>query len=432
MLLNFEISNWACFHRPTTFTMEAGGERDTEGRVAKIGAKSRPLKVLPLAAIYGNNASGKTQFISALAFLRDLVLEEFKTGRLPLFPFLLDAEAAKSPTRFMIQFVVSETVYELEVLLTSTEILRETLSRYNTRATAKTPIYVREGQTVAKCTWGGDAFCQYAATLTVDKTRLFLTLSAVLSSGKDSLIASVYGWFARSLVVITPDAHYIDVEEYCAEGAIAKKTQDYLLHFDTGISRLESPVVPLTTFHPDFIEDVRKTLKPGNCQRRMVGKDVFVFSFDEKGDLVAKRLAAMHGTTAGEEMSFPMAFESDGTRRMLDFIPAVARLSESNQEVVFIVDEIDRNLHHLVTRTLIKDFLEKCGAATRAQLIFTTHDLLLMDQNLCRRDEMWVTDKAPDGRSTLIDFSSYKGLRKDTKIRDVYLDGRLGGVPRHI
>lgn len=432
MLLNFQVENWACFRDPMCFTMEAGAERDVEGHLIKIGAESRPLKILPIAAVYGNNASGKSQFISALSFLRSLVVEEYKTGRLPLSPFLLDDAYAKKPTHFVIQFVVSDVVYELDVLLTDNEILKETLSRYNSRNTDKTAIYVREGQKVLSCTWGGDAYCQYVGTMSVDRTRLFLTLSAIFAAGKDPLIASIYNWFAQSLVIITPSSHYIGVDDYCTEGRIADRTLDYLARFDTGISRLDSENVPLSAFHPSLLDEVRKMLKPGASHRRLIGNEVFLFSFDDKGELVARRLVALHTKANGDEMPFPMPFESDGTRRMLDFIPAIARLTEPHQSLTFVVDEIDNKLHHLVTRALIEDFIRTCNAGTRTQLIFTTHDLLLMDQELCRRDEMWVTDKAPDGSATLADFSSFEGLRKGTKIRDVYLDGRLGGIPRHI
>ena len=431
MLLNFEIENWTCFRNRTSFTMQAGSERDPDGRIAKIGAPSRPLKVLPLAAIYGNNASGKTRFVTALSFLRDLVLEEYKTGVLPVFPFLLDDESAKSPTHFNLQFVIHEEVYELDVVLTDSSILKESLAKYNSRTTSKAFIYEREGQSVKSCAWGGDAFCKFVNTMTVDPTRLFLTLSSIFA-GQDPLVASIFGWFASSLVLITPGSHYLGVDDCCADGSMDAKTRDYLSRFDTGISRLEAPLVSLDTFRPQLIDDLRRTLKPGTCTRRLVGKELYLFAFDGKKELTAKRVTALHAKTSGGDMPFPMAFESDGTRRMLDFIPAISRLSEPNQEIVFVVDEIDRNLHHLVTRALIEDFLMTCNAKTRAQLIFTTHDLLLMDQDLCRRDEMWVTDKDPEGKSTLTDFASFKGLRKDTKIRDVYLDGRLGGIPRHI
>ena len=431
MLLNFQVSNWACFRDPINFTMEAGSERDVGGHLAKIGAKSRPIKVLPVAAIYGNNASGKSQFIAALSFLRNLVIEEYKTGRLPFAPFLLDNQFVKEPTHFLIQFIINDVVYELELLLTDSEIRKEIISRYNSRNTSKTAIYIREGQRIVSCTWGGDAYCQYVKTMTVDPTRLFLTLSAIFAAGKDELIASIYNWFAHSLVVITPNSHYIGVDDYCTEGQIAERTLDYLARFDTGISRLDSESVPLSFFHPSLLDEVHKLLTPGASHRRLIGNEVFVFAFDSKGELVARRLVALHATATGGELPFPIPLESEGTRRMLDFIPALTRLTEPNQSMTFVVDEIDDKLHHLVTRALIEDFIATCTATTRTQLIFTTHDLLLMDQNLCRRDEMWVTDKAPDGSATLTDFSAFKGLRKGTKIRDIYLDGRLGGVPRH-
>ena len=432
MLLNFQVANWACFRDPVSFTMEAGPERDADGHLARIGAKSRPLKVLPVAAIYGNNASGKSQFIAALTFLRNLVVEEYKTGRLPLTPFLLDDKFAKEPTRFLIQFVVNDAIYELEVLLTESEIRKETLSRYNSRNSEKTSVYVREGQKVVSCSWGGDAYCQYVKTMTVDPTRLFLTLSAIFAAGKDELIAAIYNWFARSLVIIKPGSHYIGVDDYCTEGRIARRTQDYLARFDTGISRLDAESVPLSVFHPSLLEEVRKLLAPGASLHRLIGNEVFMFSVDAKGELVAQRLVALHTKATGGETPFPISLESEGTRRMLDFIPAIARLTEPNQSMTFVVDEIDNKLHHLVTWALVEDFIATCSADTRTQLIFTTHDLLLMDQGLCRRDEMWVTDKAPDGSATLTDFSAFEGLRKGTKIRDVYLDGRLGGIPRHI
>lgn len=432
MLLSFNLSNWACFRDTVSFTMQAGSERDTNKHLIKVGAKSRPLKVLPMAAIYGSNASGKSQFVSALAFLRNLVLEEYKTGRLPVRPFLLDDTFVKEPTRFLLQFIVSDVVYELDVSLTDVGIRREVLSKYNTRNTAKTTIYERDGAHVLSCTWGGEAYCQYVKTMTVDPTRLFLTLSAILSGGKDTLISSIYDWFAETLVIITPNTFYVAVDDYCRDSAIANCTIGYLSRFDSGISRLASESVPLSTLPGRVIEDVRKVLKPGTCHQRLFGNEVFVFEFDEVGELTAKRLVAHHTKSTGEELTFPMSYESDGTRRMLDLIPGIARLTEPNREMIFVVDEIDNKLHHLVTRALINDFVATCNAERRAQLVFTTHDLLLMDQDLCRRDEMWVTDKAPDGSASLFDLSSFEKLRKDSNIRDIYLDGRLGGVPRHI
>ena len=239
MLLNYEITNWSCFRRKSEFTMEAGPERNADATVARIGAASRPLKVLPIAAIYGNNASGKTQFIESLSFLQGFVTEKFKSGNLPVYPFLLDEVAAKSPTRFLLQFIVNESIYELEVCLTSKGVENESLCVYNTRTTSKTPLFVRCGGKVVECNWGSPAFQEYVRGREFDTSRLFLTLSAVLDDKGDQRIADVYRWFSSTLCIISPTAHYLGMEDYCAATDVSARAQNYLARFDTGISSLE-------------------------------------------------------------------------------------------------------------------------------------------------------------------------------------------------
>ena len=94
-----------------------------------------------------------------------------------------------------------------------------------------------------------------------------------------------------------------------------------------------------------------------------------------------------------------------------------------------IFDELDRSLHPLLTRTLIENFLSVCQSESRAQMIFTTHDISLMDQDVFRRDELWVTERNRYGESRLYSFSDYEGLRKEKNIRKAYMEGRLGGLP---
>jgi AAA15 family ATPase/GTPase len=125
-----------------------------------------------------------------------------------------------------------------------------------------------------------------------------------------------------------------------------------------------------------------------------------------------------------------MASESDGTVRIIDLLPAFLDLADPGTSRVYVIDELDRSLHTLLTRRLLDVFLGASGPGTRGQLLFTTHDALLMDQSLLRRDEMWVTERDDHGESTLLAFSEYKDVRYDKDIRKSYLHGRLGGVPR--
>ena len=125
-----------------------------------------------------------------------------------------------------------------------------------------------------------------------------------------------------------------------------------------------------------------------------------------------------------------MSQESDGSQRVIDLLPAFLMISAAKSRKVFVIDEVDRSLHTLLTKRLLETYLSSCSAESRAQLLFTTHNVLLMDQRLLRRDEMWVTERNADGVSSLFSFSEYKDVRYDKDIRKSYLQGRLGGVPR--
>ena len=97
---------------------------------------------------------------------------------------------------------------------------------------------------------------------------------------------------------------------------------------------------------------------------------------------------------------------------------------------MYIIDELDRSLHTKLSKTLLKYYLNSCNENSRSQLIFTTHDVMLMDQNTFRRDELWVTDRSSEGVSSLYSFSDYKDIRSDKDLRKYYLQGNLKGIPR--
>jgi len=150
----------------------------------------------------------------------------------------------------------------------------------------------------------------------------------------------------------------------------------------------------------------------------------------KNGDLIAKKLVTYHPKADGTEAKFEMRDESDGSQRVIDLLPAFLELSTADSKKVYVIDEVDRSMHTLLTRRLLEAYLTKCSTETRAQLLFTTHDVLLMDQHLLRRDEMWVAERDISGNSNLLSFSEYKDVRYDKDIRKSYLQGRLGGVPR--
>ena len=108
---------------------------------------------------------------------------------------------------------------------------------------------------------------------------------------------------------------------------------------------------------------------------------------------MTKKLVAFHPKPDGTEAKFEIHQESDGSQRIIDLLPAFFTEHISGVETVYVIDEVDRSLHTLLTRKLLEIYLANCSPKSRAQLLITTHDILLMDQELLRRDEMWVTEK---------------------------------------
>ncbi len=147
------------------------------------------------------------------------------------------------------------------------------------------------------------------------------------------------------------------------------------------------------------------------------------------GKIEALRITTSHKTVDGGQTSFELYDESEGTERLIDLLPAFFDMTTADSQRVFFVDEIDRSLHTHLTRGLIESFLGARTQASRAQLLFTTHDPLLLDQDLFRRDEIWFLDKMDSGHSKLTSLSDFKGVRFDKDIRKNYLLGRFAGVP---
>jgi AAA15 family ATPase/GTPase len=138
------------------------------------------------------------------------------------------------------------------------------------------------------------------------------------------------------------------------------------------------------------------------------------------------RLKTVHKGKDGLHVSFDFEEESAGTRRLMDILPILADVRSG--EKVYVIDELDRKLHPLLSRLFVESYLEQCCDSLRGQLIFTTHDTHLLDLDLLRRDEIWFLQKDNEGGSNLYSLADLK-VRPDLKIEKGYLNGRFGGIP---
>ena len=405
--------------------MVASRERQHGERVAR--PNKYQMRLLPAAAVYGGNASGKTNLFKALAFARTQVVTGAQPGRpIAVRPFLLDAEHAKQPTRFEFELLIDEVIYAFSFAVTRGQVIDERLIRVG--GSGERTLYNRRSGKIKFDTSFRDdeQFLNFAFRGT-RSNQLFLTNSV---SQNVRQFQRVYDWFDSILKIVGPDDRF-GALYYDEKHPLVVAMNDKLRDFDTGISRLDSVEVPFE--HLQIPEPARTRIRELSDDEVGVALDTSdnqLLVTRKDGNIIVMKRVAVHQMADGAEAPFDVSDESDGSKRLINLLPVFLDLGVDDAERVYIVDELDRSLHTLLSRRLLEDYLAARSARTRTQLLLTTHDVLLMDQRWLRRDEMWVTERDYAGSSRLLSFSEYRDVRYDKDIRKSYLQGRLGGIPR--
>ena len=428
MIISFAIENWMSFREKVTFSMLATRGRQHNARVSKL--RKYQTRILPIAAIYGGNAAGKSNFFKAFQFVQTLVVRGSAIdSSIGVEPFQLNGQESEKPTRFILELLIDENIYEFSFSVTRTVVVDEKLISIKTAS--EKVLYERSAGAINIDPSSSDhEFLEFVFRGTRDN-QLFLTNSV---SQKLDDFRPIYNWFKNTLQLIGPDSILSSIELYFDENYPHYNTlQGTLQQLDLGISRLAGEKVPFDNIPlpaeiKDRIKEDIKENKGIRCGIRSSGDRYVIYR--KQNQLIAKKLITYHPKADGDEVKFEINQESDGSQRVLDLLPAFVEQSTESSKNVIVIDEIDRSLHTLLTRRLIEMYLSACSADTRTQLLLTTHDVMLMDQKLLRRDEMWVTERDSSGASTLFSFSEFKDVRYDKDVRKSYLQGRLGGIPR--
>lgn len=428
MLLKFKFSNWASFKNEAEFSMLGTLERQHQERVPRL-KRHGGRKVLPIASLYGGNASGKTKFIQAMAFARDFVVEGVGVDAvIPVKPYRPADDSAPQPSRFEFLILVDEDVYGFSFGVNAKRVVSERL--FKMKGDAEVELYSRS---LDEIVLGNDLedppFLKYAAKGTREN-QLFLN-NAVMQKGLQFL--PVFDWFRNQLEIITPDSRYLPVEQFFQpQSPLCTRVQESLSQLDTGITRLRGIPVPWGNLpiSDEERERLEKVVQEGAVFRTRLHNEVYVVR-RTSGQLTAEKMVAIHVGKDGSETPFDMSWESDGTLRVIDLLPAFFTMGEKASRKVFLIDELDRSLHPSLTRHLVETYLAGITPDSRTQIIFTTHDVQLMDQKIFRRDEMWAMERSRFDGSVLIPFSDFNSdIRYDKDIRKSYLQGRMGGVPQ--
>lgn len=434
MLIRFSVENYKSFKERQVFSMAAGKQTRHPSHCLTINGK----RLLKSSFFFGANASGKSNFVHALDFMRKIVLQGTKEIRYGDSYFRIDPKWKDKPGVFQVDFMQNCKIYQYGFAISyySRKIHAEWLYRIDS-SDKEICIFERnaENKIESSLILSSNAKLRYkiyAEDLNDDELFLREICSKNLKDDKGFAdFFDTFLWFTN-IEVIYPSSHVLNQEKFLFQtgSESADSLADLFRYFDTGIKGIKKKKLPVERAFAFLPDEVRKNLLDDLSQKMISGNGRLVrvafeeSQFDvfmEKDHMVAEKIMLDHGNS---EDLFEMSDESDGTKRLFDLLP-IYKLSQT--EKVIIIDELDRSLHSKLTEQYI-DLYFKYTEGKRSQIICTTHDTNIMNLRLLRQDEIWFVERGLDQASKLYSLSDFKE-RFDKNILNDYLLGRYGAIP---
>lgn len=415
MLLNFAVTNYRSIKDRQVLSLVAVDGLPHGGSLLESKGGTRAL---PLALLFGANASGKSNILRAFGAMRDMVLGSVRLNPEDALdeydPFLLSEETKEGGTEFEIEFLYNqgskERRYRYGFSFTSETIEEEWLYQVNKRA--EICLFSREKNDISI----GSLFSEGKDKgVALNKNRLFLSLVAQLN-GERSI--SIISWFKQCHF-----ASALHSERYMrrtfklfkSESEYAEKAKAFLQNIDVAVRDLS--IEEETIGREDFPKELQEAL-----------------SGLLKGTIKGLRVRSTHnsydsqGNPVGVEVFELQHKESEGTQKVTELLGLIFGTLERGE--LLVIDELDAKLHPLLTRAIIQLFTNPNINKQGAQLIFTTHDTNQLNLDYVRRDEIWFTEKNQREETQLYAHIEFEDFEEADLIADEYVRGRYGAIPR--
>lgn len=410
MLIQFKFKNFKSFRDATILDLSATKVTEHPHHVVTIGKE----KILKTAAIYGANASGKTNVYDALGYMSYFVRWSFNfggekdtekaNGYDKTQPFLLDTALKNTPSSFEVYFTINKydrKIYNYGFSVDDKGVFEEWLNYKAETGRKYLPIFYRSRGCEIAFTKIPKEYRDNLKVSLQDET-LIVSLGAKL---KVPILETIYNWFVELLFLNfgRPDQDFLlsfqMPKGFEKDPEVRKEVTAYLSTFDSGI----------VDFNVENISSSEVNISP------------------------QYKIDAVHRVNGSSEtVRIPMTRESAGTQKMFSLYSPLQEVLKSGG--VFFVDELNARLHPHLVRNFIITFLDQETNPNNAQLIFTTHDIWQLSNDLLRRDEIWFTEKDENGASSLYSLVEFKGenaakIRKDENYGKNYLQGKYGAIP---
>ncbi len=442
MLLRFSVSNFGSLRDKQELSMIASHAIKDDPSGLIDAPELRKERVLPAAVIYGANASGKSNFVKALAQMQMLVRDSHRKGEpgggVPMKPFLLDPAYAKAPSEFSIDFIWNGARHLYSFEAHATEFLTESLHVWH--GGPRTMLFERKGTEFefGRSLKGENRVIEKLTR----QNSLFLSAAAQNNHEALSEIAAYFG----SILIEQPDARSArDVARALATERIDERMIKLLSSIDIGASgiRITEPEhkfqvniddVTIKDEHNDETAGQSNKLEgseirnesPSTLSRHMAEMIKTTFLNYDWG-LKQTRFAQLERrATNGQSVYLDFKDESAGTVQLLSMLGPIFRALDEGRVVV--IDEFASRLHTRAAEIILSLFNSKQTNPKGAQLIVATHDTNLLNAKGLRRDQVWFTEKGGGGATHLYPLTDIE-TRKGDNLEKGYLQGRYGAIP---
>ncbi len=430
MILRVTVANLYSFNEETEISFVAGKSTAHSEQLTRA-EKRDDISVLKAGVIYGANASGKSNIIKAVSLIQDIAL--IGVPKRHVEPFKL-VQNNTHPSKIELEFKLGKKYYAYGVEFTIRGVVEEWLFEINSRTDKK--IYTREinskGNIFSFGTITGDDIEENTQLLkyisqSTPTTDSFLA-EYVKRNGKGlTAIDDVHNWFKEKLKIIFPKSRYSTISVRVEKDKeFANATKSLLEYFNTGIVDIRRRKIDKASVDlpKELVDEILADAKP-DTNRLIASTDTtYFFETNSEGKTTIFKQNTIHHMKNKTEVLFNMGEESDGSIRLLDFIPMLIDLRLN--DVVYLVDEIDRSMHPMLSYKLLECYFETLNDNRDTQLICSTHESNLLNLDLIRADEVWFVEKDKNGASHLTSLAEYKP-RED--VRKGYLQGRYGAIP---
>lgn len=413
MLIEFRVKNFYSIQDEQILSLVSSSQKQHPNNTFQ--AENQNIQLLKSVAIYGPNAAGKSNVVKALRIMREIVLKSATMQRgkqLPLKPFLLgknEKNEKDKPCEFEVSFISNATRYRYGFSATNERIIEEWLFAYpNGRAQQWFLRAYDEAKDEYVYEFGAKFLGEKKLWETATRDNALFLSTAIQLNGKS--LQPVFDWFLQINIKHAThnfnNALDITIKSFQNEPAIIL---DYLKFVDLDIENLkvEEKVIDIEKLPEDLTDELKNILKESKETREV-------------------NIKTIHLNQDNEPITFDMNLESDGTNIFFEFLgPILNTLKEGK---VLVVDELHNHLHPLMTRFIISLFHNETINKNNAQLIFTTHETSILDEEIFRKDQIYFCEKQ-NKATKIYSLSDFKGLRENIDYEKSYLLGRFGALP---